>query len=85
MLILAAHYIICGNPEELVGDSVTISGYTDPAVEGTTVTFHCPTDSVLKGPNTSTCMESGEWEPVLYGINCSGTNMFFHENGTCYF
>ena len=85
MLILASRNIICGNPEELLGDSVIISGYTDPAVEGTTVTFHCPTDSELKGPNTSTCMESGEWEPVLYGIKCSGTNMVFHENGTCYF
>lgn len=71
---------MCGSPEELVGDSVTISGYTD-AVEGTTVTFHCPADSVLKGSNSSTCMESGEWEPALYGINCFDT---FHANGTCY-
>ena len=52
-----------------------VSGYTDPAVEGTTVTFHYPPRLVLDGPNSSMCMENGEWEPALSGKDCSGTNM----------
>ena len=39
-LISADVIITCGNPEAQVADSVTVSGYTDPVVEGTTVTFH---------------------------------------------
>ena len=52
-----------------------VSDYTDLAVEGTTVTFHCPPGLVFEGPNSSTCMENGEWEPALSGLDCSGTNM----------
>ena len=63
----------CENPEELIGDSVTVAGYTPPAVEGTTVTFHCPPGAVLHGINSSTCMENGEWEPALFDISCTGT------------
>ena len=63
----------CGNPEELIGDSVSVSGYTPPAVEGTTVTFQCPPGAVLDGINSSTCMENGEWEPALFDISCAGT------------
>ena len=37
-LISAVH--ICGNPEDIVDNSVSILGYTAPAMEGTTVTFH---------------------------------------------
>ena len=32
----------CRNPEAQIADSVIVAGYTDPAVEGTTVTFDCP-------------------------------------------
>ena len=63
----------CGNPEELIGNSVTVSGYTPPAVEGTTITFHCSPGAVLNGINSSTCMENGEWEPALFDISCTGT------------
>jgi hypothetical protein len=53
---------VCENPEELFGDSpVTVSGYAPPAVEGTTITFHCPPGGVLDGINSSICMENGEW------------------------
>ena len=75
-LCLAAH--TCGNPEELIADSVTLSGNTDPAVEGTTVTFHCPPGLVLNGINSSTCMQYGEWEPAPYEIYCSGIPVVFH-------
>ena len=75
ILILAAH--TCGSPEAQIGDSVTVSGYTDPAVEGTSVTFHCPPGLVLDGAKSSICMENGKWEPAPY-VNCTGqyTNLF---------
>jgi hypothetical protein len=63
----------CDSLEGQLDDSVMIST-TDPAVlmEGTTVTFHCPAGSISSGPDSSTCMENGEWEPDPYEVNCSG-------------
>ena len=57
---------ICGNPENLIDNSVSILGYTEPAVEGTIVTFQCPPGLVLDGANSSICTENGEWEPLNY-------------------
>ena len=67
---LAVHNIICENPEDIVNNSVSIFSYTEPAVEGTTVTFHCPPGAVLDGANSSTCTENGEWEPLPREIYC---------------
>ena len=41
---------------------------------GANVMFTCPPGLVLTGPNTSTCMENGEWEPDLDNrqISCKG-------------
>ena len=63
---------ICGNPEDVVDNSVNILDYTEPAVEGTTVTFQCPPGLGLDGANSSTCMENGEWEPYPREIHCFG-------------
>ena len=41
---------------------MTIMGYHDPALEGTTLMFSCPPGKILTGPNVITCMENGEWE-----------------------
>ena len=74
--IVATPNNFCGNPEELIGESVMISGYTAPAVAGTTVIFHCPLGLVLE---SSACTENGEWEsaPAPYKlIYCSGSGMF---------
>ena len=54
---------------------MTVLGYTDTVVEGTTVTFQCPVGLVLERHSSSTCMENGKWEPVLYEVNCTGINM----------
>ena len=62
---------MCESLEGQLDDSVIISS-SDPAVEGTTVMFHCPTGSVSNEPVSSTCMENGEWEPAPYKVNCSG-------------
>ena len=40
-----------------------IVGYEDTALEGENITFTCPTGAILTGPNSSICVENGEWEP----------------------
>ena len=49
-----------------------ITGYVEPAMEGATVTFECPPQYVLTGPNTTTCMRNGEWEPDPGEVECNG-------------
>ena len=62
----------CGNPVAQVNNFTTVIGYKDPAVEGANVTFTCLPGLVLTGPNTTTCMENGEWEPDPIEVNCTG-------------
>ena len=67
------HAAKCGYP--LVADtSLRITGYHNPALEGATLTFSCPPGKILTGPNTTTCMENGEWEPdpTVEAMKCVG-------------
>ena len=43
-----------------------------PALEGTNITFSCPPGLILTGPNTSTCMRNGNWEPNPQRVKCLG-------------
>ena len=70
----------CGHPEMLFtvrNDSdlvpkVAFVGTDDLIpVEGTTVTFSCPSGFELIGPHTATCRENGIWEPDPSGLICS--------------
>ena len=56
-------------------DSVTHVVYNDGelAIEGVSVTFTCPPGLVLTGPNTTTCMRNGDWEPDPRDAACVGT------------
>ena len=45
--------------------------YGHPGVEGSIATFSCPPGLVLIGPNTSTCMKNGEWEPDPRELECT--------------
>ena len=65
----------CGRPLQnatSLDDILMITGYVEPAMEGATVTFECPPQYVLIGPNTTTCMENGEWEPDPLEVECNG-------------
>ena len=53
-------------------DSIIIIGYMEPAIEGATLTFDCPPQYVLAGPNTTRCMGNGEWEPESAKVGCKG-------------
>lgn len=40
--------------------------------EGDTLTFVCPPQHVLIGPNITTCMGNGQWEPNPRDVECKG-------------
>ena len=58
---------------KLANMDVTIDGYEDPALEGENIIFMCSPESMLSGPNASTCMRSGEWEPHPKDVACAGS------------
>ena len=39
-------------------------------MEAATVTFECPPEYVLTGPNTTTCMRNGKWVPDPREVEC---------------
>ena len=57
---------------KLAHTDVIIEGYEDPALEGETISFSCPLESMLTGPNSSTCIGNGEWEPDPGEFECTG-------------
>ena len=65
----------CDSPVELIhSDVIIVVGYEDPALKGENITFTCPTGAIISGPNSSMCMESGEWEPDLRELDCIHTH-----------
>jgi hypothetical protein len=57
-------------------------GYEDPALEGQTITFVCVSRLILSGPNISTCMGNGEWEPDPREVECTGSTVTVTTSGT---
>ena len=55
-----------------VNSSIRISGHQISTAEGSNVTFSCPPGQALTGPNMSTCMGNGEWEPDPWELECKG-------------
>ena len=52
---------------------VLVIEYSDPALEGASVTFGCPAPGlIIVGSNTSTCMENGQWNPDPATVTCTG-------------
>ena len=54
-----------------------VMGYSDttPSLKGSTVTYACYLGVALNGPNMSTCMENGNWEPDPRNVSCIGEFM----------
>ena len=55
---------------KLVNNDIIIEGYEDPALEGENIRFICSSESMFSGPNSSTCMRNGEWEPHPNEVAC---------------
>ena len=65
-------YIVnCGYPRISDG-SVTLMNLSDPATPGMSVTFSCFEHLIITGPNSTTCMENGKWEPDPRAVKCKG-------------
>ena len=47
----------------------SIGNYGKPSLEGEGIRFSCP-KRVLIGPNSTTCMGNGEWEPDPRKVAC---------------
>ena len=63
----------CVSPGTLIGHLVhTESSGVVPFRVESIVTFNCPFGLALTGPNTSTCMENGEWKPDPRNVMCKG-------------
>ena len=74
----------CGHPELLLMCRNSnhfipkVVGYDNLPIEGSTIAFSCPPESVLTGPNSATCSENGEWEPDPSGLMCNESGYFFY-------
>jgi hypothetical protein len=63
----------CANVLYQAHDNIRVIGYSDPALEGSSVTLECISPHLVHmGPNITTCMENGEWEPDPREVNCIG-------------
>ena len=65
----------CEHIRSLIDNAILTSDYVElePLLFGTTITFTCPPGRALTGPNATTCMENGEWEPDPSNLVCEGT------------
>ena len=79
MLLLYGYiqcYIVsCRHPLERRDDhesSIQIMNLSYPITEGTSVQFSCSKDLELiqTGPNATTCMSNGQWEPDPRAVEC---------------
>ena len=70
------HTVTCDYPLTQLHHPVVVamvSGSRDrPLIEGLFITYSCPPRFILNGPNISTCMGNGEWEPDPGQMECIG-------------
>ena len=54
-------------------DNIRVIGYSDPALEETSVILECISPALLHmGLNITTCMRNGKWEPDPREVECLG-------------
>ena len=78
LCLLISSTVSCINPHLLLfSDHLMIKAPQNPVMPGSNVSFSCNVSSelVLTGPNTSTCMPNGEWEPDLRKVACVGNTL----------
>ena len=68
----------CQNPARLVDESIDVVGFREPATRGANLTLACDSGLMLTGPNMSTCMRNGEWEPDPSKAECISTSTPVH-------
>ena len=70
-------YISCNSLSSNITNA-TLSGIVSPHEPrcGDRVVLSCPPGLILTGPNTTTCMKNGEWEPDPRHATCRGKNLY---------
>lgn len=43
-----------------------------PLIGGIMISYSCSIGQTISGPNTSTCMDNGQWEPDPMDTSCAG-------------
>lgn len=71
------HAVKCGSLLHLFADeSITVAGFSDPSLVGSTITIECRFGSISssKNHNNITCLENGEWDsdPNQITDKCKG-------------
>ena len=72
------HTAKCEDPQDgpstYAANSIQISGYDNPALQGENITISCESGLPLTGSNSliATCLDSGQWEPNPREIECEG-------------
>ena len=56
-----------------ISPTVMVNDYSSPLLEGTNITLRCPSGYEINGSNTSTCLDSGLWEPDPGEVECIPT------------
>lgn len=56
----------------LIERDVHVTKFSELLVAGTSLMFACPSGLILTGPNTTTCLENGQWEPDPSQVKCKG-------------
>ena len=57
----------CRDPQEINSLAAKVN-----ILDGSQITLTCPPGMILIGPNTSLCLERGEWEPDPREAKCTG-------------
>ena len=69
----------CSIPKKI--NSLIFTKHIGQILEGSNITLACPPGMVLKGPSTSSCLGSGEWEPDPRDSKCTG----YYQQQSCVF
>ena len=66
-------YINCNSlSNNITNATMSSHGMGSPPRDGDSVVLSCPPGLALTGPNLTTCMENGEWEPDPRHAACRG-------------
>ena len=75
-VILMIYFIVkCVNLNVLINEHLIIKASDDdqPSKVNTSLSFSCKSpERVLTGPNSTTCMDDGNWEPDPKDVECKG-------------
>ena len=75
-MLTSWYSVKCEDVLHLLGpdhENIQVIGYSDPALEGTSITLECSSPSLVHmGPSTTTCTGNGEWEPDPSEVKCVG-------------